>query len=188
MLGLPLTAAHAATEKLIFDWNQPVTEKHRGFPRYGVSPGPSGPLAIDFPGFAEGTLYFRVIIRSQPVPQNMRLQWCAWQGANGPQQKESCGRQQAVFGASGTVVTWSQQVSKMWKKTYNGVPIPPNWSQPLKCHGIAFLNTKQQAVSDYYTQKWHGEDPKKWYPANIRFQVVIVQKGAVFGGWSKYGS
>lgn len=189
MLVVALVGAHAATtEKLIFDWNAPVTEKHRGFPRYGIAPGPSGPLSFSFAGFADGTLYYRVLVRRQPVPQNMKLQWCAWQGASGPQQREACGSWKLVYGGAGTVVSWSQAVSKMWNKTYNGVKIPPDWSKAMKCHGIAISNSRLQAVSDYYTDKWHGEDPKKWFPLDLRFQVVIVKKGAVFSGWSHYGS
>ncbi|MFO1038566.1 MAG: hypothetical protein U1E45_17145 [Geminicoccaceae bacterium] len=186
---LPVSAAHATTtEKLIFDWNSPVTTAHHGFPRVGVAPGPSSPLSFNFPGFAEGTLYFRVLIRSQAVAQTMKLQWCAWQGASGPAQREACASYRTVFGSAGNMKTWSQPVSQMWNKTYNGVKIPPDWTKAMKCHGVAISNNALQAVSDYYTPKWHGEDPAKWFPLDLRFQVVIVQKGATFSGWSHYGN
>jgi hypothetical protein len=179
LLGATVAGAQAAsTQKLIYDWNKPVTTAHRGFPRIG-------PSSFNVPfNFAEGTLYYRVEIKSQPVPQRMKLQWCAWQGKASPSQREACGIWRPVFGARGTVVTWSEPVSKMWRKKV-GAPI---WTKPITLHGIAIKNWQFQAVSDYYKNKWHGEDPKKWYPLNLRFQTVIVKKGAVFSGWSSVGN
>ncbi|MFO1038369.1 MAG: hypothetical protein U1E45_16145 [Geminicoccaceae bacterium] len=176
LLGSTYPAAHAAsTQKLIFDWNKPVTQSHRGFPRVG-------PSSFNVPfNFSEGTLYFRAQIKSQPVPQQMKLQWCAWQGKSGPAQREACGRWAAVFGSKGNVVTWSQPVSQMWRKK-TGAPI---WTKSITKHGIAVSNSRLQAVSDYYKDKWHGEDPRKWYPLDLRFSVVIVKKGSPPPDWKK---
>lgn len=162
-------------ELLVFDWNQPVTRDHSGF-------------AIDNPplangnwitpiNFAQGTLHFRAEIRHMPVAQaNMRLGFCFWQG-----EAENCSGSR-VPGYDGTIVTWSVPVADLWKKA--GLPV--NWATSRKRNGFAVRNKNNLPVSDKQGWDWNGEQPGDWYPLDLRFTVVVVEKGAGFSGWDNY--
>jgi len=163
-------------EMLVFDWNRPVTKAESGF-------------AIDNPplangdwtkpiNFAEGTLYFRAEIKeNQPVVQNdMRLGFCFWQG-----DAENCSGAKAP-GKKGTVVTWSRPVKDLFM--VDGLPV--NWSLPRARNGFAVRNGKNDPVSDKQGWNWSGENPDEWYPLDVRFTVVVVEKGAGFSGWENY--
>ena len=168
-------------ELLVFDWNGPVTEKQRGFP-WEQPPRANGDWTKPV-NYANGTLYFRVEIRKQPVPQDMRLQFCFWQEKNGDNfELESCGPMQEVRGTSGTVATWSVKVNDLWKK--NGKSI--EWWRPRFRNAAVIKNAAGLPVSDYNGWKWNGEDPKKWYPLDMRFKVVVVANGKAFSGWENY--
>ena len=41
-------------------------------------------------------------------------------------------------------------------------------------------------VSDKQGWNWNGENPDNWYPLDLRFTVVVVEKGAGFSGWDNY--
>lgn len=166
-------------ELLVYDWNKPATKMHHGFPKE-KPPRPSANGDWTKPiNFAEGTLYFRVQIRRQPIPQNMNLQFCAWQFNL---TRENCIYTQPVVGTPGNVVTWSVPVQKMWKK--GGVPI--DWSQPRQHYGSPIKNSRGKPVSNFHDWNWNGENPDKWYPLDYRFTVVVVAKGATFSGWQNY--
>lgn len=171
--------AAAATELLVFEVNRPVTTKDRGFPRDRPPKAAANGNWKTPVNFAQGTFYYRAQIRSQPQPKAMRLQFCIWQYNY---RLENCGEQKPVSGAAGTVVTWSQPVQSLWMK--NGKVI--EWDQPRYVYGIAIKNSNRKPVSDYNGWRWNGENPSQWYPLNIRFTVVVVAKGATFGGWEKY--
>ena len=135
-------AVDAKNELLVFEVNRKVTTKDRGFsrndpPRKEANGNWRTPVH-----YAEGTLYYRVEIRKQPQPQNMRLQFCVWQDNF---RGENCGSQKDVKGSSGTVVTWSQSVNSMWKKGGKSI----DWSRPRQRYGIAIKNAKGKPVSDY---------------------------------------
>ena len=129
--------------------------------------------------FAQGTLHLRVEIFDQPVPQQMKLQFCFWQYNN---TLENCTPLQRVSGESGTVVTWSVAVNKMGKK--NGLPI--DWANPRDRNGVSIKNLDGDPVSDFSGWAWSGEDPNAWYPLEMRFTVVVAEKGAGFSGWDNY--
>jgi hypothetical protein len=162
-------------ELLVFDWNKLVTEAESGF-------------AVDIPplanddwtkpiNFAEGTLYFRAEIRSQPEAQDeMRLGFCFWQEV-----AENCAGSK-VAGRPNNVVTWSRPVEDLFM--VDGIAI--NWSEPRRRNGFAVRNKNNDPVSDKQGWDWAGEDPKKWYPLDLRFTVVVVEKGAGFSGWDNY--
>ena len=163
-------------EMLVFDWNRPVTIADSGF-------------AIDNPplangdwtkpiNFAEGTLYFRAEIKeNQPVVQDdMRLGFCFWQG-----DAENCAGAK-VPGKKGTVVTWSRPVKELFMVEGHAV----NWSLPRARNGFAVRNGKNDPVSDKQGWNWSGEEPDDWYPLDVRFTVVVVEKGAGFSGWENY--
>lgn len=168
-------------EMLVFDWNKPVTKAESGF-------------AIDNPplangnwttptNFAQGTLYFRAEIRNQPVAQDqMRLGFCVWQRID-KIDYENCNGQ-AVPGRKGTVVTWSVPVANMWKKDGRSII----WSQPRSRNGFAVRNKNNLPVSAKQGWNWNGENPDDWYPLDLRFTVVVVEKGAGFSGWDHYVS
>lgn len=164
------------TEMIVYDWNGLVTEAEHGFPR-DTPPMESANGNWTQPvNFAEGTFYYRVEIRSQPEPQDMLLQFCVWQDNH---TLENCGPKEAVRGTRGNVVTWSGKLEDMWMK--NGNPI--DWSRPRQRWGVAIKNKEGKPVSDLKDWNWNGEDPKKWYPIDWRFTVVVVAKGATFSGW-----
>ena len=168
-------------ELLVFDWNKIVTEKERGFPS-DQPPMANGDWTKPV-NFAEGKLYYRAEIRSQPVAQNMKLQFCFWQEKNGDKfALETCGSQGSVRGISGNVVTWSENIQDMWKKGNK----PLEWQRARFRNGLAIKNSSGLPVSNYNNWNWNGENPKLWYPLNMRFTVVVVAKGATFSGWNNY--
>jgi hypothetical protein len=179
-------------EIIIFDWNKPVTTRERGFPWDQEQDILHNGNLISPVNYAEGSFYYRAEIRDMPWDNiNMRLQFCIWQPAandttkpyKDPYKLENCGSQQAIsYQGNKVVVTWSQKVQDLWKK--NGIII--DWSRPRYRNGVAIKNSSGLPVSDYNGWNWNGEDPNKWYPMDMRFTVVMVEKGKTFGGWDKY--
>lgn len=185
------------SELLVFDLNRAVTEADRGFPKYGKVAAPSQNIVEMFSGtngnwvypvnYAEGILMMRVEIFSQPVPQEIKLQFCIWQDdlAGNSLGLETCtplSNMVGVSGVAGTVVTGSGDISTMWKK--NGVPL--DWTRSRERYGIAIKNSNGEPVSDYSGWNWYGENPKDWYPLNMRYTIVAVPKEETFSGWSNY--
>jgi len=168
------------SELVVFDWNKPVTTAQKGFP-WDNPPMPSANGDWTQPvNFAEGTLYLRAEIFSIPVPQDdMKLQLCFWQYNNA---RENCTNSRNVPGRAGTVAEWSVPVQDMWKK--GGVTI--DWVNPRDRNGFAIKNGQGLPVSNYSGWNWNGENPADWYPMNVRFTVVVVEKGATFSGWDNY--
>lgn len=173
-------AVDAGKELLVFEVNRNVTKKDRGFPRNDPPRSAANGNWRTPVNYAEGTLYYRVQIRKQPQPQNMRMQFCVWQDRF---KLENCGSQKVVRGTSGTVVTWSQPVNSMWKKGGRSI----DWSRPRQRYGIAIKDSRGKPVSDYNGWRWNGHNPNQWYPLDMRFTVVVVPKGATFSGWQNYG-
>lgn len=171
--------ATTATELLVFRVNRVVPQSDHGFPR--DQPPISGANGNWYTpdNYAEGTFYYRAQIRSQPVAQNMKLQFCAWQDSLN---LESCGSMNEVRGTAGTVVAWSERVEEIWKK--NGIGV--DWHRPRQRYGLAIKNAQGQPVSDHLGWNWNGENPAHWYPLDLCFQVVVVAKGSSFSGWQNY--
>lgn len=166
-------------ELLVFDWNKPVTKADSGF-AIDNPPLANGNWTTPI-NFAQGTLYFRAEIRNQPVPQDrMRLGFCFWQRID-KVDYENCNGE-IVPGVKGNVVEWSVPVENMWKK--DGLLI--KWSQPRSRNGFAVRNRQNLPVSDKQGWNWNGENPDHWYPLDLRFTVVVVEKGAGFSGWDNY--
>lgn len=171
--------ATTATELLVYRLNRAVPQSERGFPR-DQPPLPAANGNWYTPAnYAEGTFYYRVQIRSQPVPQNMKLQFCAWQDSL---DLESCGSMNEVRGTAGTVVAWSEPVEDIWKK--NGIGV--DWRRPRQRYGLAIKNAQGLPVSNLLGWNWNGENPTHWYPLDLCFQVVVVAKGSNFSGWQNY--
>ena len=164
---------------LVFDWNKVITEKDRGFPRDDPPMASANGNWFTPINYAEGTFHIRAQIRSQATVQDNNLQFCIWQYQFS---LETCSGRVNVRGTAGNVVTWSQTISSMWK--LGGSPI--DWANPRQRYGIAIKNTTGQPVSDYKGWNWNGEDPKKWYPLDMRFTVVVVPKGGTFSGWNNF--
>jgi hypothetical protein len=178
---LTFTTTVVSPNLLVFDWNTIVTKKdHRGFP-WNQPPMASANGDWTAPiNYAEGTLYMRAEVRSQPVSQSMKLQFCIWQYSL---TLESCTPMAQVQGTPGTVVTWSIPIANMPKK--NGVPI--DWKNPRQRYGIAIKNSAELPVSDLVTSwNWNGENPDEWYPLDLRFTVVVVPKNKTFIGWNNF--
>lgn len=169
----------AAEELLVFDWKGPVSKAERGFP-WDQPPrsGANGDWTTPH-DFANGTLYCRVEIRSQPVVQDMNLQFCFWQKVP---DRETCESHHLVKGSAGNVMTWSSEIASWWKKN----DLSPDWTQPRDRNGVAIKDTSFQCVSDYSGWNWNGHDPDDWYPLDFRFTVVVVSKGSTFSGWANY--
>ncbi len=180
---LPLIALEmlSAAEMKVFDWNTTITESNRGFP-HNTPPLENGNWVSPI-NYAQGTFHIRIEIRNQPVPQTMKLQFCIWQEKDGNRfGLESCTSQTLVTGNPGTVVTTSQAIAKMWK--LNGKPI--EWQRARYRNGIAVKTSEGLPVSNFQGWNWNGEDPKKWYPLNLRYTVVVVSEGSTFSGWENY--
>ncbi len=177
----PQPTPPAGRELLVFNLNRPVTEADRGFP-YDQPPTANGNWITPV-NYAAGTLYYRLEVRDQPVAQNMKIQFCFWQEKGGYNfELENCGPTADVRGVSGTVKTWSVKVGDMWKRNGNSI----EWGRPRYRNGMAIKNAEGEPVSNYNGWNWNGEDPKKWYPLDISFKVVVVAPGAEFSGWENY--
>ncbi len=177
----PIIAGPLADELLIFDWNEAVTTGDEGFatekPPMLSANGDWTPY-----GFDQGTLYARIEIRSQPVAQNMQLQFCVWQDFPPPDHLETCMARKSLTGNPGTVVTTSQAISDMWMK--DGLPI--DWSRARDMYGVAVKCSNGTPVSPRQGWNWCGFDPNDWYPLDMRYTVVVVAAGGTFDGWDNY--
>ena len=168
---------------LIFDLNRKVTESDRGFP-WNQPPMENGNWVTPY-NYAGGTLYVRAEIKNQPVPQqDMRLQFCFWQELNGNNfGLETCITTQNVPGTTGTVRCWSAPIQSMWK--LNGQSL--DWTRPRYRVAAVVKNGDKEPVSNFNGWNWNGENPKHWYPLDMRFTAIVVPKGGDFSGWGSYG-
>ena len=107
------------------------------------------------------------------------LQFCIWQYQFS---LETCTKAVTVRGTSGNVVTWSQSIPSMWKLGGKSI----DWANPRQRYGMAIKNTNGQPVSNFNGWNWYGENPKQWYPLDMRFTVVVVPKGGSFSGWNNF--
>lgn len=175
-----VTSLPEGAELLVFDWNEPVTKRHHGFP-WDNPPLDSANGNWTTPiNFAEGTLHFRAEVKRMPTNKTMFLQFCFWQYQN---TLENCSRMQALtYPGSPVVVTWEQDVAKLWKKGGRSI----DWVHLRDRNGVSIKNRDRLPVSDYSEWNWNGENPDDWYPMELRFTVVVVEKGRAFSGWENY--
>lgn len=164
-----------ADELLVFDWNGPITIDHHGIPAPEPLPGANGDWTRPI-NFAQGTIHLRIEVHSQPQPQNMGLQICWWQD-----DRETCTRAGKIVGRPGAVITWSQDVARLW--SLNKTPV--DWTQP-RSNGIVIRDDDNGVVSDYGDWNWAGHDPADWFPLDVRFTAVVVEAGGTFSGWDHY--
>lgn len=170
------------SELVVYDWNQMVTTAQRGFP-WEQPPRANGNWMTPI-NFAEGTFYYRAEIRSMPTNKDMKLQFCIWQAKNNDNfALENCGSQQSIsYRGNAVVATWSQGVQNLWKK--GGKII--EWDRPRYRNGVAIKTSAGLPVSNFNGWNWNGQNPNHWYPMNLRFTVVVVEKGKSFSGWDNY--
>jgi hypothetical protein len=190
-------------EQGAFDWDRSITQAMKGFATQKARRLPNNndwTTPIDYAG---GKVYLRVIVRNQPVGQDMKLQWCAKQKLDGDaSERENCVRPQAVDASSGAypvTVTWATSLSNLWKK--NGIAI--DWSQPRESMSVVVKNENGCPVSDwaFYADDlpnacpvdenermlpWAGEIPEDYYDLDVRMTVIVVANGEKFSGWDNY--
>ena len=176
-----VTIGGTGEELLIYNWNGAVNQNTQGFP--GYQPPVDNSDWTNPINFAEGTLYFYVEIVKMPAdPKEMKLEYCFWQGgvSSGAEQ---CASKASLTGNPGTIVTWSDEVQKMWSK-----PERPyiDWTEPRREEAVAIKNSSGDPVSGLGDFNWGGDDPKEWYPFEWHFMAVIVEKGKAFSGWDNY--
>ncbi len=164
---------------LVFDWNKVITEADRGFPKNDPPMASANGNWFTPINYAEGTFHIRAQIRSQATVKDNNLQFCIWQYQFS---LETCTKRVSVRGTAGNVVTWSQSIDSMWKLGGN----PIDWANPRQRYGMAIKNSSGQPVSNYNGWNWNGENPKQWYPLDMRFTVVVVPKGGTFSGWNNF--
>lgn len=173
----------SADEMKVFDWNGPSRTTNRGFP-VNQPPTQNGNWVTPM-NYAQGTFHIRMEIRSQPIPQSMKLQFCVWQEKDGDNYGlESCTNLISIRGDTKEIVTTSQNIESMWKKDGN----PIEWDRERFRVGIAIKNAAGEPVSDYNGWNWYGENPKEWYPLDMRYTVVVVAQGSTFSGWQNYSN
>jgi hypothetical protein len=176
------------SELIMFDWNTLVKKSHRGFPRdknidSSINGDWTGPI-----NYVDGTLYLRAKIKSggQPVPQTMRLNFCAWQKdlvtGHSVGLEECAPLSQPLVGIAGNELTWSLKVSDLVQISDD----PIDWTRIRRAYGLAIKNTARDPVTDFFDPDWSGENPDDWYPLDMRFTVVVVPKGKTFSGWNSY--
>ncbi|MCB0082002.1 MAG: hypothetical protein KDE47_13770, partial [Caldilineaceae bacterium] len=169
-------AGSTDNELLVFEINRPIVRQDRGFPREDPpAPATNGNWTTPV-NFADGKLYYRVEIRSQPMPKQMLIQFCVWQDDF---VLENCGPLKEVNGTPGTVVMWEQPVRQMWKLNEQ----PVDWTRPRQRYAFAIKNSLGLPVSNYEGWNWNGENPDEWYPLDARMSVVAVAAGQQFSGW-----
>ncbi len=175
-----VNVSSGASEITVFNWNREVTKNQHGFPNN--TPPTENYDYTGFPNYAQGTLYFRVEIFSQPVAQSgMKMQLCYWQELNGYNfELETCGSLVTVAGTTGNIVCWDQPIGTMWKKDGN----PIDWTRPRYRIGVAIKNAQKLPVSDWTEPEWGNEDPDDWYPLDMHFQAILVAEGETFSGFS----
>lgn len=182
--GTPPGESTGGPNVVAFDWNATVTEKNRGFPY--EQPPRNNKNWVEPYNYAGGVLHVRAEIKSdQPrIQNNMKLQLCFWQqkGTN-RFALETCINTNRVVGKKGTVVCWSKPIHTMWKLDNK----PLEWERGRHRVGVAIKNGKGDPVSNYNGWNWNGENPKHWYPFDLRFTGIVVPKGGSFDGWGKYG-
>lgn len=69
---------------------------------------------------------------------------------------------------------------------------PLDWTKP-RTRAAMVIKNGNTPVSSKKDWKWGCGSapnctprPQDWYPMNIRFTVVVVEKGKSFSGWSNY--
>jgi len=171
-------------ELVVYDWNSPVTKADHGFPSY-EPPWPSANGDWTTPNnFAEGTFYFRVMIYSMPASQLVKTQFCVWQVSSDdvPYGNEICSEMAGInYNGSPAGASWDQSVASMYV-----VEEPIDWTRPRQRYGVVIKNQDGLPVSDYVDWNWNGENPDEWYPMDLRFTVVVVEKDKIFSGWENY--
>lgn len=189
-------AAGDVAPLLVFDRTGPVGQNLNGFPRF-QPPTANGNWRTPY-NYAEGRLYYRVEVSSQPVAQDMKLQYCVWQELNGDNfGLENCGPSRSVSGTPGTVVEWSGTVASMWK--LNGEPL--EWERPRFRDAFAIKTAANCPVSGFNIDVslapgcpvreddptllalWANENPAEWYPLDVRLRVYVIAKGDSWPGW-----
>ena len=169
-------------ELLVYDWNGPVTKANRGMP---LNRPPINNFNWVSPiNYAGGTLYYKIDIRSQPIPQDMILSFCFWQELNGDKfGLQTCAQMATIEGVPGATATGSVKISSMWQKA--GKPI--EWWRPRFRTSAVIKNSDGLLVSNLVDPNWNGENPDEWYPLDMHFKVIVVADGAAFSGWDNYG-
>lgn len=175
------TPPPGGSELLVFDWNQLVTTAHHGFP-WDKPPAQNGNWITPV-NYAEGTFHFRAELRHMPSQQDLYLQFCIWQYVS---ELETCSHTplntRIAYRGDTVVLTWSEAIPDMYLK--NGRPMV--WAEPRHRNGVSVKNSAKDPVSDYSGWNWNGENPADWYPMDMRFTVVVVEKGKAFSGWDNY--
>lgn len=170
---------------VVFDWDKEVTKNHSGFPR-SQPPLANGDWTAPV-DFAQGTLYFRAKVISQPVAQeDMQLQFCFWQEEDGDNfKREQCASKQTVPGNPNTVRCWSTPMKNMWIVTHDGQKYPIEWDRARFRTAFAIKKINSDIpISDYEDFNWSGENPDEWYPLDIELNVIVVAPGESFTWWS----
>ena len=143
-----------------FELNRDIIESDRGFP-WDQPPAEAANGDWLAPvNYAEGTMHVRAEIRSQPVPEEMSLQFCIWQCADpagNPQckakdlKRETCAPQASVTapeqGGDPMVITWSTPISSMWVKDNTNYPML--WDEERRRYGFAIKDQYGEPVTNY---------------------------------------
>jgi Tol biopolymer transport system component len=167
-------------ELLVFNWNKPVIKADHGFPWDAPPTASANGNWVTPINYAEGTMQFRAEVSGMPTHKDMRLQFCIWQSSN---TLENCSRNfDLSYNGNKAVVTWSQSVQGLWMKDGN----PIDWTRPRQRYGAVIRNSDNKPVSNFSGWEWNGENPDHWYPMNLWFMAVVVEKGKSFSGWNNY--
>lgn len=187
----PTTPPPAGEEMLVFDWNKKVQKWNDGFLK-DKPPMQNGDWTAPI-NFAEGTLYLRAEVRDVQVAQpDMKISFCYWQmgelSPGNPFFFETCTTED-VPGIEGLVTTWAAPIPGMWKLE----KYPLDWSKPRTESGFVIKAGNGIPVSNKKNFNWGcgtkpdcTPNPDAWYPMDIRFTVVVVEKGKGFSGWDTY--
>ncbi len=158
-----------------------MTTAHHGFP-WDKPPAQNGNWVTPI-NYAEGAFHFRAELRHMPSQKDLYLQFCIWQYTS---ELETCSHTppetKISYRGNTVILTWSEAIKDMYLK--NGRPLV--WAEPRHRNGVSVKNSAKDPVSDYSGWNWNGENPADWYPMDMRFTVVVVEKGKSFSGWDNY--
>jgi len=146
---------------------------------------------LDYRG---GEMHVYMYIKNQPVPQEMKVCINLHQANPGGDHVHEIGtKREVVYGAANSEYSWVYEID-----TYGGwtgdnfwvawgrTDLYMDWSLPRARYTVRFWTPSDQEVHAAGGKNWSGEDPKKWFPLDFTYLVVIVEKGGVFSGWENY--
>lgn len=186
LCALPRPVHAAATEALVFDWNEPMTKPGRFIEGITKWRPDNQPVRVNTdwtqpPYFARGTYHVRILIRKMQKHDDFKLIFNHWQIYDGKHAEATMTPPELAFQYRGEPIVRAFEFPvKNLKSVHTQIATfaPFEWSKPRELVGFfppAFPNTPPAGRLD-----------PDALPVDLRFTVVVVAPGATFSGWDNY--